>query len=96
MYLASTSSITISGCLFESNTANSEKETPYGGAIYFMCPDYEEGDDGFTCDVSIVNSIFNDNWSYNSGGAIYWDDIEPTIDDLTTFQDNYVFFYLTN
>lgn len=59
-----------------------------GGAIYFHCnPDY------LNCKLIIQKTTFQNNFASIKGGTIYWDEVKPIIDRLTTFSNNNALLY---
>jgi hypothetical protein len=78
----------ITGTTFINNNAtnNTDDESSisgYGGGIYYTC------DSTNNCEVNITsgNNIAS-NYAENSGGGIYWDQVEPNFDDNNTFNSN--------
>jgi len=54
-----------------------------GGAIRYTCSSSLE------CYVAIgSNSIFENNYAEESGGAIHWSDLEPDFDESSLFENN--------
>ncbi len=42
------------------------------------------------------NNALKNNWAANAGGGIKWDDIEPTFDGTTTYENNTGYLYGDN
>ncbi|CDW83118.1 UNKNOWN [Stylonychia lemnae] len=78
--------------LLESNKfVSNQAET--GGALYFECPD------PYNCEYAFsVNNTFQNNFATISGGAFYWNDVEPIQINKyqASFQNNSAFMYANN
>jgi len=52
-----------------------------GGALYLLC------DDKTKCPSTINNTVFSGNTAYSNGGAICWENFEPSFSNVT-YKDN--------
>lgn len=77
------SGISVTNCLFVGNNANSGAKE--GGGMWAGCQTGETGCPS-TCEVTVTDSVFDDNEA-DFGGALWATDVEVTITD-STFTDN--------
>ena len=79
---ANNKGLTVLSSNFTGNTAISSPATASydygrGGALYLLCEDKAK------CPSTINNTIFTANSAYSNGGAICWEDFEPTFFNVT-------------